>query len=76
MREDLVQATCTFVGPKKQSQEKDQESWYGKPDCLLSQTLQKLERKDRQEKLVFKNTQNLNKIPGTLERKISLQTSK
>jgi hypothetical protein len=56
------------VGPKKHSQEKVRESWYGKPDSLLAQTLQKLKkRKDRQEKLVFKTTQKLNKIPGTLE---------
>jgi hypothetical protein len=82
-----MQATCTSLGPKKHSQAKDRESWYGKLDSLLAQTLQKLKRKDRQEKLVFKTTQKLNKIPGTLESlssmvtnsvvgKISLRTSK
>jgi hypothetical protein len=55
------------VVPEKHSQAKVRESWYGKPDSLLAQTLQKLKRKDRQEKLVFKTTQKLNKIPGTLE---------
>jgi hypothetical protein len=34
------------------------ERWYGKPDSLLAQTLQKLKRKDRQEKLVFKLPKN------------------
>jgi hypothetical protein len=36
---------CTSVGPEKHSQEKDRESWYGKPDSLLAQTLQKLKEK-------------------------------
>jgi hypothetical protein len=82
-----MQAACTSVGLKKHSQAKDRESWYGKPDSLLAQTLQKQKRKDRQEKLVFKTTQKLNKFPKTLESlpstvansvvgKISLRTSK
>jgi hypothetical protein len=45
MRADLVQAACTSVGPEKHSQAKDRESWYGKPDSLLAQTLQKLKEK-------------------------------
>jgi hypothetical protein len=56
-----------LCGSPKHSQEKVKENWYGKPDSLLAQTLQKLKRKDRQEKLVFKTTQKLNKIPRTLE---------
>jgi hypothetical protein len=55
------------VGHEKHSQAKFRERWYRKPDSLLAQPLQKLKRKDRQEKLVFKTTQKLNKIPGTLE---------
>ena len=55
------------MGPENHSQAKDRESWYGKPDSLLAQTLQKLKRKYKQEKLVFKTTQKLSKIPGTLE---------
>jgi hypothetical protein len=61
-RSDLVQAACTSVGPEKHSQAKNRESWYGKPDSLLAQTLQKLKRKDRQDKLVFKTTQKLRKF--------------
>jgi hypothetical protein len=45
MHADLVQAVCTFVGPEKHCQAKDRESWYGKPDSLLAQTLQKLKEK-------------------------------
>jgi hypothetical protein len=32
-----------------------------------SSDLTEMKKKDRQEKLVFKTTQKLNKIPGTLE---------
>jgi hypothetical protein len=45
MRSDLMQAACTYVGLKKHSQAKDRERWYGKPDSLLAQTLQKLKEK-------------------------------
>jgi hypothetical protein len=40
-----MQAACTSVGPEKLSQAKDRERWYGKPDSLLAQTLQKLKEK-------------------------------
>jgi hypothetical protein len=33
------------MGPEKHSQAKVRESWYGKPDSLLAQTLQKLKEK-------------------------------
>jgi hypothetical protein len=33
------------MGPKNHSQAKDKENWYGKPDSLLAQTLQKLKEK-------------------------------
>jgi hypothetical protein len=58
MHADLVQAACTFEGPKKYSQAKDRERWYGQPNSLLAQTLQELKRKYRQEKLVFKLPKN------------------
>jgi len=45
MHADLVQATCTSMGPEKHSQAKVRESWYGKPDSLLAQTLRKLKEK-------------------------------
>jgi hypothetical protein len=45
MRADLMQAACTSVGPKKHSQAKDREIWYGKSDSMLAQTLQKLKEK-------------------------------
>jgi hypothetical protein len=32
------------VGPKKHSQAKDRESWYGKLDSLLAQTVKKLKK--------------------------------
>jgi hypothetical protein len=67
MHANLIQVVCTSVGPEKHSQAKVRESWYGKLDSLLSQTLHKLKRKDGQEKLVFKTIQKLNKILGTLE---------
>jgi hypothetical protein len=54
----LVQAACTSMGPEKHSQEKVRESWYGKPDFLLAQTLQKRKRKDGQEKRVFQLPKN------------------
>jgi hypothetical protein len=44
MRAGLLQAACTSVCPEKYSQEKVRESWYGKPDSLLAQTLQKKEK--------------------------------
>jgi hypothetical protein len=40
-----MQVMCTSVGPEKHSQEKYREIWYGKPDNLLAQTLQKLKEK-------------------------------
>ena len=54
MREDLVQAACTSVGPEKHSQEKFRKNWYGKLDSLLAQTLQKQKEKTGKKKLVFK----------------------
>jgi hypothetical protein len=47
---DFMQATCTSMGPEKHSQAKYRESWYGKPDSLLAQTLQKLKEKTGKKK--------------------------
>jgi hypothetical protein len=44
MHSGLLQAACTSVCPEKYSQAKVRESWYGKLDSLLSQTLQKKKR--------------------------------
>jgi hypothetical protein len=52
------------VCPKKYSQAKVREIWYGKPDSLLAQTLQKKKRqakKKQKENLIFKLPKNLNK---------------
>jgi hypothetical protein len=54
----LVQAAFTSVGPEKHSQAKVRESWYGKPDSLLAQTLQKQKEKTGKKKLVFKLPKN------------------
>jgi hypothetical protein len=39
-----MQATCTSVGLEKNSQANNKDSWYGRPDSLLAQTLQKLQK--------------------------------
>jgi hypothetical protein len=86
MRADLMQAACTSVGPDKHSQA-NQRKLVWKTRLSASSDLTETKRKNRQEKLVFKTTQKLNKIPGTLEslpsmvansvvREISLRTSK
>jgi hypothetical protein len=46
------------VCPKKHIQEKVRESWYGKPDSLLAQTLQKRKEKIGKKKIVFKLPKN------------------
>ena len=66
MHPDLIQAACTSVGPNKHSQE-NQRKLVWKTRLSASSELTKTKRKNRQEKLVFKTTQKLNKIPGTLE---------
>jgi hypothetical protein len=40
-----MQAACTSTGLEKHSQAKYRERWYGKPDSLIVQTLQKLKEK-------------------------------
>jgi hypothetical protein len=46
------------VCPEKYSQGKFRERWYGKPDSLLAQTLQKRKEKTGKKKLVFKLPKN------------------
>jgi hypothetical protein len=41
MRAGLLQAACISVCPENYSQAKVRENWYGKPDSMLAQTLQK-----------------------------------
>jgi hypothetical protein len=61
MRAGLLQASCTSVCPKDYSQAKVRERWYGKPDSLLAQTLQKKTGKEKIEDLIFKLPKNSNK---------------
>jgi hypothetical protein len=61
MHAGLLQAACTSVFPKDYNQEKVRESWYGKLDSLLAQTLQKKIGKEKTENLIFKLPKNSNK---------------
>jgi hypothetical protein len=82
----LMQAKCTYVGLDKHSQA-NQRKMPCKTRISGSSDLTETKRKNRKEKLVFKTTQKLNKIPATLEnlpnmvtnsivREISLRTRK
>jgi hypothetical protein len=53
MRADLMQAVRVPLWvSKKHSQANNKDSWYGKPDSLLAQTLQKLQKTGKKTSLL------------------------
>jgi hypothetical protein len=61
MRVDLMQAVCTSVGLEKNTVKKRNiDSWYGRLESLLAQTLQKLQKTGKKTSLL--------KIPKNISR--------
>jgi hypothetical protein len=58
---DLMQAACTSVSLEKNTvKKKNIDSWYGRPESLLAQTLQKLQKTGKKTSLL--------KIPKNIPR--------